>query len=242
MKRGLIVVSLLAPVLSLPTLARADEHADGDQWKVAAGVATDFPVDVAARLAVETPFRLRLNTQVGFLPSGYVSAMNGILEGFGAYDSATGDLIKSSLQSSFVWRTHVGYRPFRKLGLYLDAGYGMVSLGGNATTAALVSAVTGATYPATETGADKSFDAKATLHTLDVEVGYDIPIARHFELRAAVGGAFTLGSSTTLTPDFTPRTPKAIDAFVAEGESYLNTTFRSYVFTPVFTLGANYVF
>jgi hypothetical protein len=226
-------------VLGAARDARADE---GDRWKVAAGVATDFPVDVAARLAVETPFRLRLNTQIGFLPGPYVSAMNGILEGFGAYDSSTGDLIKSALQSSFVWRTHVGYRPFRKLGLYADAGYGLVTLGGNATTAQLVTAVTGATYPATETGADKSFDAKATLHMLDVEIGYDIPIASPFELRAALGGAFTLGSSTTLTPDFTPRSPRAVDAFVSAGESYLNTTFRSYVFTPVLTLGASYVF
>jgi len=235
------MVSWVAVLFAAPTDARADD-ATAPRWRTAVGVATDFPVDVGARLDVETPFRLRLNTTLGFLPKAYVGAMNGVLEGFGAYDASTGDLIESTIQSSLVWRTHVGYRPFPKLGFYFDVGYGLVALGGNASTAALLEGVTGKTLPPQDANGTETFSAKATLHMLDVEVGWTFALAEHWQLRTALGGAFTLGSSTTITPQFTPRAPALVASFAQAADDYLDTTFRDYVLTPVVSVGVAYTF
>ena len=54
--------------------------------------------------------------------------------------------------------------------------------------------------------------------------------------------AFTLGASTTLTPDYTPRAPHLTSAFARYGESYLDDLYTSYVFSPVVSVGVGYSF
>jgi hypothetical protein len=212
------------------------------RWHFALGVETDVPVDLAVRAEAETPFRLRLSTSVGFLPGAYVQALNGVLEGAGAYDAATGTLISSTLQSSLVWRTHLGVRPFSKLGLYGDVGYGLVALGGSASTSDVLSAVTGKQFPQTEGTSARAFGINATLHMLDVEIGWTFDVADHVLLRVAIGGAFTLAAPTTVTPQFTPRAPAAVGQFTSEAATYLSNEMTSYVFTPVLTVGGAYGF
>jgi hypothetical protein len=141
-----------------------------------------------------------------------------------------------------VWRTHVGVRPSPKLGLYGDVGYGLVTLGGSTTTSDILAAVTGATFPAADATTTKMLSVKSTLHMLDVEIGWALPIADHVQLRGAVGGAFTVAASTTVSPDFTPRAPAAMSQFANASARYLDHELESYVFTPVFTVGAAYVF
>lgn len=213
-------------------------------WHVVAGIGTDAPIAIGGRAHVETPFRLRLSTSVGILPKPYVDAVNSFVVSIGGYSDATADLIKSALQSSFVWRTHVGYRPFASLGLYGEVGYGLVTLGGNATGSEIIAGVTGKTLPISESSGSPSrpFDITSTLHMLDVEIGYDWKVAERFELRAALGGAFTIAAKTRITPGYTPRTPKLVDQFAAYGETYLDDTYTSYVFSPVLSLSAGYRF
>ena len=77
---------------------------------------------------------------------------------------------------------------------------------------------------------------------LDVELGWEWEIVKHFFVRAALGGAFTVGSSTTIEPDFQPKAPRLTAAFATVGERYLDTTYTTYVFTPVVSLWAGYAF
>lgn len=229
-------------LLLLAQLATAPDPAtDAARWRGAVDAGTDFPVSLGIKAHVEAPLRLRASTSLGILPGVYVDAMNGILTGAGAYPDATADLIRASIQNSLIWRTHVGGRPFERLGLYGEIGYGLVALGGEATAAAIISGVTGRSLPETERGTPKTFDASATLHMADVEVGYEW-IFGHVHLRASLGGAFTFASSTTITPKFTPRAPNLMREFTSYGESYLDDTFTSYVFTPVLGAGAGYAF
>lgn len=211
-------------------------------WHLVAGVGTDFPVTVGARAHVEAPFRLRLSTSIGILPGPYVDAINGIVVAMGGYSDATADLVRAALKSSLVWRTHVGFRPFERLGLYVEGGYGLVTLGGDATASQIVAGVTGKQPPATEQSGDKTYDAKATLHMVDAEVGWDFAVWERLSVRLAIGGAFTVASSTTIEPTYSPRAPRLVQEFTAEGEKYLDDTFTSYVFTPVVGLGVGYLF
>lgn len=197
-------------------------------------------MSVALRGQVEAPFRLRLSSAVGVLPGPYVSAINGILVGVGAYNQATADLIRDALGSSLIWRTHLGYRPFVRHGFTFEAGYGLVALGGGASASTIVSAATGASSP--EAGTDKNFKVSSALHMVDVELGWEWVLLEHLFVRAAAGGAFTLAASSSVTPDYTPRAPRVTEAFGASSAAYLDETYTTYVFTPVVSLWAGYSF
>lgn len=238
---------VLLALTAMATAARAepsagDEPSTEPSWHLGAGAGTDFPLGVGARGYAEAPFRLRLSTSLGILPGPYVDTINTFVVAAGGYDDAMADLVKSTIASSLIWRTHLGYRPFEALGLYGEVGYGLVALGGSAAASTLIAGVTGRSFPSTETAGDHVFDAVATLHMLDVEIGWDLPLAEGFELRAALGGAFTVASHTTIEPRFTPRAERLVDEFTTYGEQYLDDTFTSYVFTPVVSLSAGYRF
>lgn len=214
--------------------------ADVPMWRYAVAAGTEFPMSVALRGQVEAPFRLRLSSAVGVLPGPYVSAINGILVGVGAYNQATADLIRDALGSSLIWRTHLGYRPFVRHGFTFEAGYGLVALGGGASASTIVSAATGASSP--EAGTDKNFKVSSALHMVDVELGWEWVLLEHLFVRAAAGGAFTLAASSSVTPDYTPRAPRVTEAFGASSAAYLDETYTTYVFTPVVSLWAGYSF
>lgn len=223
--------------------ARADDAVTAPseaKWRGAVAAGTEFPMSFGVRGQIEAPFRLRLSTTLGVMPGPYVSAINGFLVGINAYDQATADLIRAALSASLMWRTHVGYRPFREHGFTIEAGYGLVALGGGASAATLISAVSG--QPAPEGAADKNYKIGSALHMLDVELGWEWVVVKHLFLRAALGGAFTVGSSTTIEADFQPRAQRANEAFAKVGEAYLNDTYRTYVFTPVVSVWAGYAF
>jgi len=227
-------------------LTRLEAPAPAATWTAALGAGTDFPVAIGVHAHVEAPMRLRLSTSLGLLPVPYVGAINAFVVAVGGYDDNTADLVRSALKSSLIWRTHAGYRPFSRLGLYFEGGYGLVALGGSATGPELVEGLTGRTIPANATrgGTARSYDVASVLHMLDVEVGYEVTLAPHVQLRLALGGAFTIASATNIEPRFTPTAvgQRAVDELTAYGERYLDDTFTSYVFTPVVSTGLAYVF
>jgi hypothetical protein len=208
---------------------------EGHALHVSAEAGTDFPIAVALRGAVEFPYRIRASTALGLMPGPYVDAINGVLVAVKAYDDDTARFVKGALQSALVWRTHLGYRPFASLGLYADVGYGLVTLGGGATGAQIVSAATGRTVPMEATTA-LDFDARATLHMLDVEVGWQFLLGEQWIIRPALGGAFTLAANTSLTPNYTPRAPSAVAAFTNYGATYLHDTLTRYAQVPLISV------
>jgi hypothetical protein len=243
--RAALAAALVA-VASLPRAARAQAGGASAPatrgWHLEAGVGTDFPVQVGARVGAEMPGRVRLSTSLGILPGPYVDAINGIVVATGAYGRDEADLVSNTLSTSLVWRTHVGWRPIASAGFYVDAGYGLVALGGGGTAAEIIAGLTDRDVPP---GAGQlPISAKSTLHMLDVEVGWRFPIGPHFAAWTALGGAFTLGSSTRLTPDATndPRIDQAARAIADAGARRLDDIYTSYVFTPVLSLGVAYVF
>jgi hypothetical protein len=202
-------------------------------WHLAIGAGTDFPISVGGRLELEAS-RLRLSSSLGILPGPYVDVINETVVAFGGYDEATADVVKEALSSSLIWRTHLGVRVWR--GLYVEAGYGLVTLGGDAAGAELFGAVTGQPVPP-GTG-DRPFDIRSTLHMADVEIGYDFAVSQALRLRVAIGGAFTFAASTRITPE--SEAPAQVESFAREAEAYLDDIYTSYVFTPVLSVSAAY--
>ena len=107
---------------------------------------TNAPVDAGGRLGIELPFGFELSTEVGVMPSFYADAVNELLLAAHVYSPQVGVLVRTALQSSFVWRSHLGFRPFPGRGFYIAAGYGLLTFGGGATAGeALAGPATGKT-------------------------------------------------------------------------------------------------
>jgi hypothetical protein len=205
---------------------------------------TDFPAAVGGRVAAELPLRIRASTSLGALPGGYVDVINAVVVAAGGYNDATADLIRAALRNSLIWRLQAGWRPLAARGLYFDLGYSLVTLGGGATGDQIVAAAIGQQPAGSKSG--RPYDLASTLHMLVVEIGWEWSLLRdRLALRAAIGGAFTVGAKTRVEPAFTPASPadaRAVAAFGAFAASYLDSTYRSYVHTPVITVGAGYRF
>src|SRR6184192_2462139 len=75
--------------------ARAEVH-------LTVEASTDFPLDLAGKVLLELPGRVRLNASVGFMPSAYATGYTGFAKLFTKYESDTADVIKSGIQSSWV--------------------------------------------------------------------------------------------------------------------------------------------
>ena len=86
------------------------------------------------------------------------------------------------------------------------------------------------------------FDIKSTLHMADVEVGYEWLLFDRLNLRAAVGGAFTVTSDATVKPASGSANNPFINQFCAATANYLTTTYNKYVHTPVASVSAGYSF
>ncbi len=214
--------------------------ADIGGWLIAPTVGTDAPLDVEAGVLVEAPFRLRLSSTIGVMPSPYATGIVDVLEGVGAIKTPVGNLIESSLDSSLVWRTMVGYRPFRRPGFYAMAGYALVALGGGATQAAALEAATGKMLPSSDQGTARAFTLASTLHTLDVEIGWAWQLPHRVVIEAALGGMFTIAASTSIKPDYTPRDPAATAQYTDQAATYLDGIYTSYAFSPTLIVTAGY--
>jgi hypothetical protein len=224
-------------------LALAGRSAAAEPWRVDLGGGTDVPIDVGANVRVESPSRLRLAAGLGWLPGAYVDTINTVLVGVNAYGQSTADLIRASIKNSLIVRAQVGFRPWPARGFYGEAGYGLIALGGTTTAGALIADATGKTPPPPPPGAPPiAFDVGSRLHMIDVEAGWEHPLRDDLIVRLALGGAFTIASSTTITPTSAPRDPAAGRAFTDAGAAYLDHIYTSYVFTPVVTIALAYRF
>jgi hypothetical protein len=152
-------------------------------------------------------------------------------------------LISVALSESLILRLHAGWRPFAGKGFYVDAGYTLATLGGDASTAEVLEEASGAELDTREgSRLDNEFDIASTLHLIDVELGWDWVLGERWTLRAALAYAGTLAASTTVTALFTPQAPALTDAFEEGVATYLDDIYTSYVHTAVITLAFGFRF
>jgi hypothetical protein len=241
-RRPTIQTSILLAFAIAGGAARAGQPAGREaaerRWHLTLAAATSLPIDVGGRIALEGPYRLRLTTSLGFLPNAYVDMSNAILVAAGAYNQATAELIRSSIGSGLVWRIRLGWRPFARYGMYFEAGYGLVTLGGGASAGDLIASASGFTLPP---GSGAQYEVNSTLHMIDIELGWQWHVwQRRIMLAVAVGFLGTVGSSTSVTPLTTSAFPALTNAFVRGSAAYLDNIYQSYVFTPTISLVSGY--
>ncbi|MEM6292900.1 MAG: hypothetical protein AAGA54_16615 [Myxococcota bacterium] len=244
---GLALAVLVAAPTPDPssTETPAPKAHEGRAFHLDVEAETNLPVDVGARITAEFPLRIQLSTSLGGMPGGYVDVINGVVVAAGGYDDATASVIRSALERSLVWRTHAGWRILKRRGLYVQAGYGLVTLGGSATGGDVLAIVTG--NPMLSGEGDDVVDLRSTLHMIDAEVGWQfLFVDGHVSLRTALGFAGTVGASTTASvADDASRRPvrqAALEESAAFVEDYLDDLYTRYVFAPVVTVAVGYRF
>ncbi|MEM6787415.1 MAG: hypothetical protein AAF928_15710 [Myxococcota bacterium] len=204
---------------------------------------THFPLDVGGQVAAEVPYRLRFVASLGVLPGPYVDTINEVVVSAGGYDEPTADLIAAALDRSLVARLSVGWRPLPRWGWTVDAGYGLVTLGGEVTGADLIGLAVGVDVD-TMGNDDAGFDVMSTLHLITFDTGYEWVFFDRLVLGARIGFAGTLDAVTEVVapPSSRPGVDAALQGLARESEAYLDDIYETYVFTPVASLTVGYRF
>ena len=202
-------------------------------------VGTDIPISAGGTVSLQIPYGIRLSTGLGALTSGYVTLINEVVTSLDGYDDATAALVEQTLQNSLVWRTHIGW--IADFGLYVDAGYTLATLGGGSSVEDIIVGIVG--IEPSSHGINREYDIESTLHMLDIEIGWKGVFWDAFVVRAAVGFAGTIASNTVVQQRFSVSGPvmqRGIDEFERVVANYLDETYQTYVFTPVFTVSLGY--
>lgn len=207
---GAVLFASAAPALGAPQR----------DWTGTVEVVTDFPLQLGAAFRVEAPGGFQVSSSVGVLPMGYVDVINALATTTGAYQQETAELVRESLRESLVLKLNVGYRPFKGEGFYLDAGYGLVTLG-SLVRGPTIMGIPDPRFQEVITNLEQQtglnmdsvmaanrYKIDSTLHMLNAEVGYRLRFGQDWTARFALGAAFTIYGVTSVS---------ARNAYVGEG-------------------------
>ena len=236
---GLTLLALLlasgGPALAQETTVKA--KARQPRLSLGAEALSEFPLQVGGRIWIELPGRISVSTSLGYLPGAYESAVNAALVSDGAYDSQTGEVIRSVMDDALIWRLSLGWRPFKGHGAYLSAGY-MLALLEGALSPQLVQAAAGNLPLSTSALSSylSGYSVDTTLQMVHAELGWQWIVGRGLSLRLGLGAALTVGASSSITSDGSSARSQQVAALLSPTEAYLDDTLTSYVFTPTVTL------
>jgi hypothetical protein len=192
-------------------------------WLLSVEGVTHAPLDLGFQAGLETPFGLRLFGGYGWVPAAY----SGFLTGIAA--SSTGDaqaelLLRRASYQGHTWRIQAGIRPFRRLGLYGDAGYARLHVDG-----ALDLSQSG--VPALQ-GFGGGYEAHSDVDLWLFELGYQGEFENRLVWGVALGMVGTFDARTRIASVNGAPTSPVLDQVAASGDAAL----ESYGFIPTVTL------
>jgi hypothetical protein len=213
-------------VASAPGVARTDEQTGEqrkrDRWMLSLEGVVRAPSDVGFQAGVEVPYRLRFTAGFGFMPAEWIT-------GFVAQatsDSRARAVLDLPSYRGTIWRTQLGYRPFKKLGLYFDAGYARATIHGSFE------------LPPTLFGEDLdgqgSYAIDSSLDIWLFETGYQWQIARRAVFAAGLGVMSTFNANTRVSAS--AGAPESSE--FTSGARQANDALERYGTIPFFTLRA----
>lgn len=188
---------------------------------------TTAPVDVALGARVVFFERFLITASVG--RGVYGGVWGGLANIYGGDDAA--QLIEPVLGRAWVTRIGVGVQPFGVGTPELVVGYARLN-----TSADWDAATVGAPAEAGRLHADIG------LNLIFAELGWNLHVAGPFYLRPAIGWMHTLGAGVSLSSNSSQANTAEGRAALAEAETGVEETLRSYGFTPTLSLSAGFRF
>ncbi|HEX6277682.1 MAG TPA: hypothetical protein VFZ53_31790 [Polyangiaceae bacterium] len=198
------------------------EQRKRDRWMLALEGVVRAPSDIGFQAGIEFPYRLRFVAGFGFMPAEWIT-------GFIAdttRDSRARAVLDLPSYRGTIWRTQVGYRPFKKLGLYLDAGYARATIHGSFDLPP--------TLFGEELDEQGSYAVDSSLDIWLFETGYQWQIANRLLLAAGIGVMSTFNADTSVSAS--AGAPQSSE-FVS-GARQANDALERYGTIPFFTLRA----
>ncbi len=188
---------------------------------LALGVGTDYPISMGVHLRGEAGPRIQFGTSVGLLPRPYLTTINRIMVATGRYDETAARFISAAMHNALVWRTQLGFRPFRTAGFYFAGGYTFVGLGGSLTGSEVLAALEDA--PPLPSGVKElQLDATAMAHQAGAELGWRWRLPDLLACELALGGFWTVSAGSRLSLRDSPRLSVLAASLLSEGENFLN--------------------
>lgn len=204
---------------------------------------TDIPLLVGAGVLLETQSRFRVRSSLGVMPQGYLKLSNRLIKGVDAeYPEEAQLLMEQAIDDTITWRSQVGFRPFRRAGFYVHAGYTLLGVRGDSTGEELIGAAEALDEDQGELMRRMNPDRVAMnsrLHMIDMELGWDFELGERASLRLGAGWAYTLYSKTRVVAEFEESTQMPEDEVALFEEisgKYLDAIYRSYVHPPSLSL------
>ena len=180
------------------------------------------PIDVGFQAGLELPFRLRVFAGFGFMPAEWITGFLAQMTN----DSRAEAVLDLPSYRGTIWRAQVGYRPFRKLGLYFGGGYARATVHG--------SFVLPDTLLGEDVGANGSYTVDSSLDIWLLEAGYEWQIAHRAVLAAGLGVMSTFNADTHVSASGdAPRSSEFVT-----GARRANDAIERYGTLPFFTLRA----
>lgn len=232
------------PVLTTPiepeTPDETEDDGESEPPYFDLAVSTHVPLSIGGQASLELPARLLVQADVGGMPSMFGSAISGLMEDFGAYDSKIGSLVGGAFDGAVVVRLSGGWRPFPDAGFEISGGYTSISLSGSVVPADLAGVVGGeyARRAAAET-LPEELSLSSQLHNFHVALGWRWIVFEHLVIRANVGYTQTLGSSSEVE---IPGQSELADLANPTVDATLDEIYTSYVKLPVLGLSGGYRF
>lgn len=222
------------------TLGSRQEARVSRDWMLSLEGVTNAPVDVGVRVTAQAPFGARLSSGFGIIPGAYLSLINNAVAGTGAYDDRTAGIVDGSFDGGTSWRTQIGFRPFPRVGLYIDAGYALVNLSGNvygsdvAPDESVDLVIDGTSVR------DAGYRVDTTLHLWLVELGWQGRIFDKVVLGMALGVMGTLSASTSAEPNFSQGSSLPVRTLSRHYTSEVDAVLEKYGYIPTLTLRVGY--
>jgi hypothetical protein len=212
-----------APSSSEDRVVKSNEEDDRRRrdWTLSFEGVGNAPTDLGAQVLFETPFGLRLLGGYGFMPGASLAWLRG-------WTVSVGDAratINTADASGRILRLKAGIRPFSRLGLYLDGGYGRADLDATVdVTGSLqnVGSISG------------GYHAASALDLWLVELGYQWKIENRLVLGVGLGFMGTINARTTITPLGSANAAQA--AMLTTAQTAVNGALEGYGFVPTLSL------
>jgi len=210
-------------------------------WLLSLEAVTNAPVDVGARITAEAPFRVRLATGFGVVPGPYLGLINEAVSSAGAYDARTAEIVDGSFSGGTAWRTQLGFRPFAKSGLYVDAGYARVSLSGDVYGSDVAPQFEDVELDGVLVR-DAGYRVDTTLHMWLVEIGWHARLENRITLGAGLGVLGTLAANSTARANFEAGRTGSGATLSREATQRIDDAIETYGYVPTLTLRVGYDF
>jgi hypothetical protein len=206
----------------------AEPHADERSWHFGIEGSTDFPLQVGAQVWLETPYRFRITMSSGEMPDAYLQTINYIAVAAGAYNQSTANFITELIDRAATWRLQVGWRPFRRRGAYVEAGFGILDVDKGLALASVIQLATSFPIPP-DLNIGFGYRVHTVVETLGVETGWIWYPWRELTVRASLGFAAPVGAQIKIEPNFASTVQRP---FVRFAESYGEELLEKYLFIP----------